>query len=336
MSAAQTRTMLAVVVTVITLVASATVLAASITNLGVLPGWATSHVTAVSADDGSVIVGNGVYNGQQRGWIAVVPEPGSFVLLAVAGLALFRRRPIDKTNGSRPVALEHLEHRSLLSAPPAVHVAPEDSALPAAQVRLDDSGVLRITGTDQADAVTIHREGAIVQVFVADREAQSFALAKIRKLRALLGGGDDVFAAKGILRFRMTVEGGSGNDNLVGGDGPDQIDGGDGDDVVVGGNGTDELIGGNGRDVIDALSGEMTLWDASPEISRPDHIRAKDGTTDYLIYGSSEQVESDAKDRWMNEPRPIVIQPPSRLRTSLRLVPWGFWGPRFRGRVIGL
>jgi hypothetical protein len=52
-----------------------------------LNGWTLNHALAISAD-GTVIVGNGTNPaGSREAWIAVIPEPGTFVLTAI-GLAL--------------------------------------------------------------------------------------------------------------------------------------------------------------------------------------------------------------------------------------------------------
>ena len=60
-----------------------------------MSGWdALSKATAVSAD-GRFVVGNGIFNGAERAFIAdigVIPAPGSIALLGIAGLTGSRRR----------------------------------------------------------------------------------------------------------------------------------------------------------------------------------------------------------------------------------------------------
>jgi hypothetical protein len=216
--------------------------------------------------------------------------------------------PHDKSNHC--VAFEGLEQRRLMSA--GSDVAPvtpiparpeTDCFPPSVEVSLDTNGVLRVIGTKHDDHVTVQRRGDRISVHVALHSgviSYPFELAKVKKVRAVLGNGDDVFAAKGLIRFRMTVEGGDGNDNLVGGIGRDRIDGGAGDDVVVGAEGVDELIGGSGRDVIDALARE-SLTSTLPVVLPPpssaaDVIRADDGEADEIVYGLSEVVHADARD----------------------------------------
>ena len=38
--------------------------------------------------DGSVIVGLGIRNGQKQGWVVVIPEPSTIVLLAIGTVGL--------------------------------------------------------------------------------------------------------------------------------------------------------------------------------------------------------------------------------------------------------
>lgn len=60
-----------------------------------MSGWdALSKATAVSAD-GRFVVGNGIFNGAERAFIAdigVIPAPGAIALLGIAGLTGSRRR----------------------------------------------------------------------------------------------------------------------------------------------------------------------------------------------------------------------------------------------------
>jgi hypothetical protein len=57
-----------------------------------LTGWALEVAADVSWD-GQTIVGWGRHNGQQEGWIAVIPEPstGSLVCIGLAALCARRR-----------------------------------------------------------------------------------------------------------------------------------------------------------------------------------------------------------------------------------------------------
>jgi hypothetical protein len=64
-----------------------------------LTGWTLERATGVSAD-GITIVGYGTnpYGFTER-WIAVIPEPASFLLLAFGGLALLRTRKSSAFRG---------------------------------------------------------------------------------------------------------------------------------------------------------------------------------------------------------------------------------------------
>jgi len=59
-------------------------------------GWDLSTNTSSSAlgiSEGNIIVGSGVYNGAVHAYAMIpIPEPATVALLALAGLALLRRR----------------------------------------------------------------------------------------------------------------------------------------------------------------------------------------------------------------------------------------------------
>jgi Ca2+-binding RTX toxin-like protein len=77
-----------------------------------------------------------------------------------------------------------------------------------------------------------------------------------------LGGDDNVIpqVAPGLAGLTsMTLNGGSGNDNLFGGDGADVINGGDGSDALAGGGGDDRLVGDPGADSLAGDDGDDTL-----------------------------------------------------------------------------
>ena len=58
-----------------------------------LSGWDLTGAADIS-DDGLTIVGSGINSGRYEAWIAVIPEPASWVLLVAGaiGVALLRPR----------------------------------------------------------------------------------------------------------------------------------------------------------------------------------------------------------------------------------------------------
>ena len=57
-----------------------------------LTGWRLERASDISSD-GTVIVGTGINPfGQTEGWIAVIPEPTTLVLLATGSISIRRRR----------------------------------------------------------------------------------------------------------------------------------------------------------------------------------------------------------------------------------------------------
>lgn len=61
-------------------------------GLGVdMTGWTLQYTRGISLD-GLTIVGEGRFNGEFRGWVATIPNPGAATLLALGGVAALRRR----------------------------------------------------------------------------------------------------------------------------------------------------------------------------------------------------------------------------------------------------
>ncbi len=61
-------------------------------TLGIdLTGWELQYTRDISLD-GSTIVGEGMFNGEFRGWVVTVPAPGSAGVLIAAGALMSRRR----------------------------------------------------------------------------------------------------------------------------------------------------------------------------------------------------------------------------------------------------
>lgn len=61
-------------------------------TLGVdLTGWELDYTRDISAD-GTTIVGEGLFNGEPRGWVVTIPSPGAAAVLGLGGLMAARRR----------------------------------------------------------------------------------------------------------------------------------------------------------------------------------------------------------------------------------------------------
>jgi Ca2+-binding RTX toxin-like protein len=100
-------------------------------------------------------------------------------------------------------------------------------------------------------------------------------------------GGDDSHSATGNLAalIKITVDGGTGNDQLLGSNGIDVLLGGDGNDFVDGQQGNDTALLGAGDDTFQ--------WDPG---DGSDVIEGQDGTDDMLFNGSAanERMEASA------------------------------------------
>jgi probable HAF family extracellular repeat protein len=56
-----------------------------------LSGWVLTTTTGISFD-GTTMVGAGMYNGAERGWLVTVPTPGAGALVGMGGVMALRRR----------------------------------------------------------------------------------------------------------------------------------------------------------------------------------------------------------------------------------------------------
>lgn len=150
--------------------------------------------------------------------------------------------------------LEHLETRRLL----AVTAVLED-------------GIVKITGTSDADRVGVHVQAGDATHFLVVSAEQApiltVPLADVDGIEARLGGGDDALHTQPELPKPMKVYGEGGRDRLSTGAAADLLDGGEGDDLLVASRGADRFVGGIGRDTVtyaDYLAGVRVTLDNQP------------------------------------------------------------------------
>ncbi len=122
------------------------------------------------------------------------------------------------------------------------------SATPHSGVGDGLSDTVTVTGTADADHVTVANnggsitvEGLSTQVTIDSAEAANDTL-----LINTLGGNDTVDASA--ILVKTTIDGGAGNDAIIGSQGADMLIGGDGNDTITGGRGNDVALLGNGND----------------------------------------------------------------------------------------
>ena len=153
-----------------------------------------------------------------------------------------------------------------------------------ANVRLDDSGILRISDLaagGRADRLTVSFDASSQEIVIRDPQttlttsigiivsAQEIRVARAaitgNGLRVELNGGADQLDLSGLPAGLLAVEvdGGDGNDTITGHAGADLILGGRGHDSISSGAGNDTLSGGDGNDTLrgeagnDVLRGQM-------------------------------------------------------------------------------
>jgi Ca2+-binding RTX toxin-like protein len=151
-------------------------------------------------------------------------------------------------------------------------------------------GVIGGVGDAQADTVIVNGTSGndIIDVFGSGSSVAVLGLATVVNVTGsegandslvinVLGGDDGVTASTlpaGVIK--LTIDGGTGNDNLLGSQGADTFLGGDGVDFVFGDNGNDLAFLGANDDVFQ--------WDPG---DGNDTIEGQDGVDKMLFFGSS-------------------------------------------------
>ncbi len=176
---------------------------------------------------------------------------------------------------------------------------------------IDQPGELIVSGSPQADQITVHAENLVVLAGGGDDVITIAPDAGLGLIHVLQGGdgndtldlsritddvsvdlgsgsGGDSFAFRhvsqtGILLLNSieNVTGGSGNDTLIGNNAFNVLNGGAGADTIRGGNGNDTVIGGSGNDILSGGSGDDVF------VFRPgfghDRIVSPAGSTDFQV-----------------------------------------------------
>lgn len=130
------------------------------------------------------------------------------------------------------------------------------------------NGILRITGTNADDVVTVATKAttAGTRIVVTDNGVQrSFSASQVSQIFFYGYDGSDRFENR--TAVRSTAFGMIGNDTLVGGRGNDYLDGGDDEDNITGNAGNDFIIMGyigndDGHNIAHGGSGADTLFGA--------------------------------------------------------------------------
>ncbi|MEA2707892.1 MAG: hypothetical protein QOF78_493 [Phycisphaerales bacterium] len=156
---------------------------------------------------------------------------------------------------------------------------------------LEPGGILRVTGTANADVISMAVRGTVPKVHVdINGRAYQFQPSAVTSIAIDLKEGNDRLdigrAIGGVYVLGGegydTIVGGAGSDTLVSGGGKDLIFGGDGDDRLDGGPTADRLFGENGADRI--YGGEANDYlDGGAGVDR---LFAETGN-DLLVGGSS-------------------------------------------------
>ena len=146
---------------------------------------------------------------------------------------------------------------------------------------------VEVNGGDGAEQFTTTANGTRVRFDRLNPAPFAIDIGTSENLVLNANGGDDSYSATGNLAalIKITVDGGTGNDNLLGSNGIDVLLGGDGDDFVDGQQGNDVGFLGAGDDTFQ--------WDPG---DGNDVIEGQDGSDEMLFNGSAanERMEASA------------------------------------------
>lgn len=238
-------------------------------------------------------------------------------------------RNSPRRRARRPVGVERLEPRQLLTSAPWIIAGDADPLAP------DDLIVVQL---DPANP-------AALQVTVNGTVVGTRPVAWRGEIQIHGGRGDDAIRveATGLTRG-FVFYGGPGNDTLVGGAGPDVLDGGAGDDTLDGGGGPDRLRGGAGHDVLlggagnDFIGGDRGA-DVLVAATGRDSLIGGAGRDRVFAAAAGDRLQLDAADRLEESKQGNpVFQPRSEaeLRRLLRIGAGGGDGHGWRrGGVMG-
>jgi uncharacterized protein YkwD len=120
------------------------------------------------------------------------------------------------------------------------------------------SGILTITGTDQADRIIVRQVGTfrpaaprVLSGFRLEVEGiGQFPLNLVRQIVVYAGDGDDLIVIQTRRPLSTLLDGGAGNDVIRGGAGNDVIRGGSGDDKIFGRGGKNQIEPGPGSNLV--------------------------------------------------------------------------------------
>ena len=135
-----------------------------------------------------------------------------------------------------------------------------------------------VNGGNGAEQFTATANGTRVRFDRINPAPFSVDMGTTEKLALNANGGDDSFSATGNLAalVQITVDGGTGNDNILGSNGVDLLLGGDGNDFIDGNQGNDTGLMGAGDDVF--------RWDPG---DGNDTIEGQDGADSMLFNGAN-------------------------------------------------